>query len=104
MRHLLACVLVVAACKSDTSTNPVAGGGDGGNVDSPKPILVDAPPGIGDGAPGTDGGFPTNGRVCLASDPRQLVTAVSPTACAATGAGGLRVQLDAAVEIGRASC
>lgn len=85
-------MLLVAACSSDSvpnvGVNP-GGGGDGGvGVDSPVIGSRDAP-----GGTIPDGVATLSGRVCLASDPRKLSTAVASDACATTGADGLTVQL-----------
>lgn len=84
----LAAIALCAACGSSTMNYPppTGGGTDGGSSpDAPNPpdggVLPDAP-GADAGSAGT-----LTGRVCLANDPRDL------RACAATGAGGLRVAL-----------
>jgi hypothetical protein len=90
-------VLLVAACgSSDSTTQPVAPGGntDGGSFSSPDSSTsgsVDAGSSVG-----YDGAGVISGRVCLASDPRMMTELISPTACASSGAGGLTVYLGGA--------
>ncbi|MGE5181108.1 MAG: hypothetical protein ACM31C_03555 [Acidobacteriota bacterium] len=83
MKPLVAAVLALAACSSSTTDNrpyePGGGGATGGNGGG-QDAAVD----------GNDGGQ-LAGRVCLAADPRDLVT------CASTGAGGLTVTLGTAM-------
>ncbi len=83
MKLPLATALVLAACSSNTTDNlPIVpgGGGPGGGGGGTHDAAVD----------GNDGGQ-LAGRVCLAADPRDLVT------CAATGAGGITVTLGTAM-------
>jgi hypothetical protein len=79
----VAALLLVAACKQDPDKLPIipGGGGPGGNGNAPD-AAVD----------GSDGGA-FDGRVCLASDPRDLFN------CAAMGAGNVTVTLGSATAI-----
>ncbi len=83
MRYVVAAALLVAACKQPQDNLPVGvgggtapGGGGGSHPDAP-----------GD----TRDGAGIAGRVCLAADPRDLVT------CATTGADGITVTLGSAM-------
>ena len=72
-----------AACKTDNTNNPVIPGGSGGGTGGGGSGTVDAPATTADA-------MTIAGRVCLASDARDL------TACAGTGAGSLTVTLGTA--------
>ena len=82
MNRILWLALALAACKSSTDNLPIGiggGGMGGGGGGHDAPVDTSA----------IDGG-PVAGRVCLVTDPRDLVS------CAATGAGGFTVTLGAA--------
>lgn len=90
--RLWTCVLLVAGCSSSNAPNLPVGGGGGGDAGPDSSFnAIDA---RGDAAGSTiDASNVLHGRVCLAADPRKLVEAVDPAACASTGADGLTVQL-----------
>lgn len=82
MNRILWLALALAACKSSTDNLPIGVGGGGvggGGGGHDAPVDTSA----------IDGG-PVAGRVCLLTDPRDLVS------CASTGAGGFAVTLGAA--------
>ncbi len=76
-------LVVATGCKADHPGFPIVGGGGGGGGTGTPPdsYIVDAP----DGGAGT-----LSGRVCVASDARQL------DVCDPTGAGGFTVMLGTA--------
>jgi hypothetical protein len=93
--RIWATLLLVAACSNSGTPNVgvnTGGGADGGSggPDAPGGVLPHDSP--GGGMVFDDAGY-LHGRVCLAADPRKLVTAVDPAACATTGANGLLVSL-----------
>lgn len=91
---MLAVLALCAACGSSMTYAPPpgGGGGDGGVPSGDAPNATDGP-GKADALPAPGDGGTLSGRVCLANDPRDL------RACAATGAGGLLVQLGDAAAV-----
>ncbi len=72
---------------------PIGGGGGGGGTSGPR---IDA--GGGGGGDGGTGGTLISGRVCLLSDLRRLINAMTGD-CAATGAAGLQVSLGGSMPV-----
>jgi len=79
VKRLLLVVVAIAGCKAKTDNLPIGGGGVGGGAGGGGGGWMIDSPAVSDAG--------VMGRVCLVSDPRNLV------GCAATGADGLTVTL-----------